>query len=186
MFRRFIITLLLLFGFELSAQSMIDQLIGVFNNSILVKQVVFLDNRNEVYYIEKNILDNKIIWIKQVEQINYKNEKQISLEQNYDSVQKEKPYFFKGFDYLEPIPLNEYDSKNELLNMWVSEELYSPVNIRKYLPKEIEKMHIVTVLSIYYHLDYYIILIRLYDSGIIYDKILSFPESDIPFYKQKL
>jgi hypothetical protein len=186
MIRRFIFSVFLLFEFELTAQSIIDQLIGVYNNSILVKQVVFSKNRNEVYFFEKNILDNRILWIKQVEQIDYKNDKQYSIKQYYDAVEMEKPYIFKGFDYLEPIPLNEYDSKNELLNMWVSEEIYSPVTVRKYLPKEIEKMHIVTVLSVYYHLNYYIILVRLYDSGVIYDKIVSFPESDIPFYKQKL
>jgi hypothetical protein len=176
--RSFIFCCLLSCSIPLFSQSVIDQLIGVYSKSFLIKQIVFAESKNEVYFIEKSLIDNQIIYIKKVEDIIYRNGILFSTKQYYKQVEIDKPYFFSGFDYLQPIPLNEFDHDKEILNIWVSEEEYSPVNIRDYLPSQLNNSNIIDVLSVYYHNEYYIFLVRLYN-GDIYDKLISFPERSL-------
>ena len=94
-------------------------------------------------------MDNKLLWIKRVEEISYEGDKQISIKQYYDQARSERPYFFLGFDYLMPDPFHLFDEEAKLVNIYDSEVHWSPIDIKKYLPKEFAGLHVLGVADIY-------------------------------------
>jgi hypothetical protein len=167
------------------AEYITDQIIGIYKDSLLIKQIVQeVDASNnvsiEVYFIEKRMSDGKLVWQKRVEEIQYIDGVRKNIFADYKNAFIERPYFLSGYEYLNSSIFDYY--KDDKLMVNISEELWFPYDISEKIRSTYPNGTVIRLINSYYYGEKYIfvVLIRIGEMiDTIYEKAIIVDEFEI-------